>query len=241
MADIYDELRQRALKLLRDQDLLAGRVRIQARGLSAQEAIGNPEADDFPLQKGKERLMQADFCNASGQAFTDRYGDYEGALDDVFGMGLDNNYRRALFVSSLNAVLRHLKQVDKTVHCRDEEPTLCATDLCTYLQKRYGKVKIAQVGFQPRMIEALAPVFALRVMDLDQDNIGATRFNTLIEGLEATDEVIRWADLLLVTGTTIVNGTIEQFLGEKPVLFYGTTIAGPAHLMGWERFCACAR
>jgi len=253
MADVYAELKQRALKLFKDQNLLAGRVRIQARGLSVKEAIGNPEADDFPLQKGKERLMQADFCNASGQAFTDRYGDFEGTLDEVLGMGLDNNYRRALFVASLNAVLRHLKQaslnavlrhlkqVEKTVHCRDEEPALCAAELCRYLKNRYGRVKIAQVGFQPRMVEALAPAFALRLMDLDPDNIGTMRFNTLIEGPEATDEVIRWADLLLVTGTTIVNGTIEQFLGEKPVLFYGTTIAGPAHLMGWERFCACGR
>ena len=156
-------------------------------------------------------------------------------------MSLDNNYRRALFVATVNAVLRYLKQVEKTVHCRDEEPTRCSTDLSIYLENRYGGVKIAQVGFQPRMVESLAPAFALRVMDLDQDDIDATRFNTLIEGPEATDEMIRWADLLLVTGTTIVNGTIEQFLGEKPVLFYGTTIAGPAHLMGWERFCACAR
>ena len=91
------------------------------------------------------------------------------------------------------------------------------------------------------MVEALAPVFSLRVMDLEPDNIGVTRFNILIEGPEATDDIIRCADLMLVTGTTIVNGTIEQSLGEKPVLFYGTTIAGPAHLMGWERFCACGR
>jgi len=34
---------------------------------------------------------------------------------------------------------------------------------------------------------------------------------------------------------------IEQFLGEKPVLFYGTTIIGPAHLMGWDHFCVCGR
>jgi len=241
MADIYAELKQRALKLFKNQNLLSEHIWIQARGLSAQEAIGNPEADDFPLQKGKERLMQADFCNALGQAFTDRYGDFEGTLDEVLEMDLNNNYRRALFVATLNAVLRHMKQVEKTVHCRDEEPTRCATDLSRYLENRYDRVKIAQVGFQPRMIEALAPAFALRVMDLDPDNIGVRRFNTLIEGPEATDEIIRWADLLLVTGTTIVNGTIEQFLGEKPVLFYGTTIAGPAYLMGWDRFCACAR
>ena len=91
------------------------------------------------------------------------------------------------------------------------------------------------------MVESLDLVFPFRVIDLDPDNIGAMRFNTLIEGPEATDEIIRWADFLLVTGTTIVNGTIEQFLGEKPVLFYGTTIAGPAQLMGWDRFCACGR
>ncbi|MBW1782422.1 MAG: hypothetical protein JRL30_16980 [Deltaproteobacteria bacterium] len=241
MTDIYKELKQRMLKMIEGQDLLDGRVRIQARGLTVEEAIGNPEADDFPLQKGKERLMQADFYNAAGQAFTDRYGDFEGTLDDVLEMGLNNNYRRALFVSALNAVLRYVNPLQKTIHCRDEEPTRCARELCTHVKRRYGDVKIAQVGFQPRMVEALAPAFSCRVMDLDPDNIGATRFNTLIEGPEATNEIIHWADLLLVTGTTLVNATIEPFLGKKPILFYGTTIAGPAHLMGWDRFCACSR
>ena len=47
-----------------------------------------------------------------------------------------------------------------------------------------------------------------------------------------------WCDLLLVTGTTLVNGTLPIFLGAKPIVFYGTTIAGAAYLMGWERFCA---
>ncbi|MBU4427462.1 MAG: hypothetical protein KKB35_12100, partial [Proteobacteria bacterium] len=61
MADIYAELKQRALKLFKDQDLLSERVWIRARPLSIEEAIGNPEADDFPLQKGKEKLMQAEF------------------------------------------------------------------------------------------------------------------------------------------------------------------------------------
>ena len=63
------------------------------------------------------------------------------------------------------------------------------------------------------------------------------KFYTIIEGPEKTDEAIEWADLLLVTGTTITNGTIEKFLGKKPVLFYGITISGAAYLMNWERFC----
>jgi uncharacterized protein (DUF4213/DUF364 family) len=91
------------------------------------------------------------------------------------------------------------------------------------------------------MVEALAPQFPLRVLDLDPDNIGSRKFNTLIEGPETQEEVLQWTDLLLVTGSTLVNGTIDQFLGSKPVIFYGTTIAGATHLMGWNRFCLRGR
>jgi hypothetical protein len=78
----------------------------------------------------------------------------------------------------------------------------------------------------------------LRFLDLDSDNIGVKKFWVTIEGPEHTDETVDWADLLAVTGTTLVNGTIGSFLKEKPLLFYGTTIAGAAHVMEWERFCA---
>jgi hypothetical protein len=67
MADLYNELKRRAIQLLNKKDLLAERVRIRARPLSVEEAIGNPEADDFPLQKGNEKLMQAEFMNAVGK------------------------------------------------------------------------------------------------------------------------------------------------------------------------------
>jgi hypothetical protein len=211
---------------------------VRARVLTTEEAIGNPEADDFLLQKGKEKLMQAEFLGAKGQAFTDRYGDFEGVLEDVLKMNLENNFRRAVFVSTANAVLRHLGRIEKTVHCRDKEPTECAEELAAHIQKKYGNVKIALIGFQPRMAESLASHFPLRVLDLDEDNIGAEKFGVTIEGPEQTDDAVYWADLLAVTGTALVNGTIGSFLKGKPLLFYGTTIAGAAHLMKWERFCA---
>lgn len=238
MTDMYEELKKRALKLWADKNLLAERVVIRARALTTEEAIGNPEADDFPLQNGRERLMQAEFAGALGQAFTDHYGDFEGTLEEVVQMPLENNFRRAVFVATLNAVLRYMKQTDRTVHCRDQEPAQCAAELVRHLKTRYGKIRITQVGFQPRMVEFLAPEFPLRVLDMDQDNIDTQRFKVTIEGPENMEDAIQWADVLLVTGTTVVNGTIERFLGTKPVLFYGTTIAGAAHLMGWERFCA---
>jgi hypothetical protein len=88
------------------------------------------------------------------------------------------------------------------------------------------------------MVECLATNFPLRVLDLDPDNIGTQKFQVNIEGPENTEDAIDWADLLLVTGTTLVNGTIGKFLGKKPTVFYGTTVAGAAHLMKWDRFCA---
>ena len=237
MADLYDELRRQAYKLWKGRNFLDKRVRVLARTLSTEEAIGDPEGDDFPLQAGKERLMQAEFGNASGQAFTDHYGDFEGTLEEILRMGLENNFRRAIFIATLNAVLRYMNHIGSTVHCRDQGPARCAEELVQYLKTRYGRVKITQIGFQPRIVESLAPHFPLRVIDLDSDNIGTRKFEIGIEGPEATEMAIRWTDLLLVTGTTIVNGSIGQFLDIKPVLFYGTTIAGAAHLMGWERFC----
>ena len=78
----------------------------------------------------------------------------------------------------------------------------------------------------------------MRVLDLDPENIGNRKFQIIIEGQDKTEDAIEWADLLLVTGTTLVNNTIGYFLEKKPLIFYGTTIAGAAHLMNWDRFCA---
>jgi len=195
----------------------------------------------FPCKRARRNSCRPEFMNAVGQAYTDQYGDFEGTLEEVFQTALENNYRRAVFMATLNAVLRYLHRIDRTVHCHDQEPNQCAGELVRYLKKQYGRVKIAQVGFQPRMVEYLAPEFPLRVLDMDPDNIGRQKFRVTIEGPENTEDAIRWADFLLVTGTTLVNSTIERFVGSKPVLFHGTTIAGAAQFMGWEQFCACAR
>ena len=83
-----------------ENDLLDETVVIRAKPLTPEEAIGNPESEDFPILKGVERLMQAEFAGSFGQAFTDMYGDFEGTLQDVLAMELTNNYRRAIFVAT---------------------------------------------------------------------------------------------------------------------------------------------
>jgi len=237
MPAVYDELKNKALQLCRDRNLLSEKIVVRARTLTPEEAIGNPERDDFPLKKGKERLMQAEFRGDLGQAFTDRFGDFEGTLDEIFSMPLKNNYRRALFVAALNAVLKHLGLIGGTVHCRDEGPAECAAQIASFIKDRVGLGKITQIGFQPAIAEALARAFPFRLLDLDPDNIGRKKFGIVVEGPEATGNAVAWADLLLITGTTLTNDTIGQFFTGKPLIFYGTTIAAAAYLMGWERFC----
>lgn len=217
------------------------RVSIKARPLSSEEAIGNPEDKDYPLLRGKERMIQAEFKGFLGQAFTDMYGNYEGSLSEIISMEMTNNFRRAILISTLNAVMRCFSNIKGTLHCKDQDPPRCSQELSNYIYDRFGKIKIAMVGFQPRMVEALSRQFELKVTDLDVDNIGKEKFSIKIEGPDKTSENLKWADLALVTGTTFINNTYSEILGKKPIIFYGVTVAGLAALTDYERFCPYGR
>ncbi len=235
---MFKVLREDLARIAQQNNLGPKAIVIRAFPLSPEEAIGNPEERDYPLVKGKERLMQAEFQGAKGQAFTDMYGDFSGTLTEVLEMDLKNNFRRAVFVSALNAVMRYLGLVSGTVHCKNEEPPKCAQELVKYLREKHGGRRIALVGFQPRMAEALSQQFDLRVTDLDGENIGQEKYGVRIWGPEKTTEHLEWCDLALVTGTTAANGTLARFLhGPKPAIFYGVTVSGAARLLHLERFC----
>ncbi len=238
---MYELIRSRFREMAEEHGILDEEIEIRAMTLTPQEAIGNPEDRDYPLIRGRERLMQAEFKGELGQAFTDMFGNYEGSIVDVLEMKLENNFRRAVFVSSLNAVMRSLETVEKTVHCRDEEPRECALALAGHVRESYGDPKIAFVGFQPRMIEALSPAFELRVTDMDEENIGKTKFGCLVHGPDKAQEFLDWCDLALVTGTTAVNDTLRRFCESANAVFYGVTISGMARLMGLNHFCHCGR
>ncbi|MDD4588563.1 MAG: hypothetical protein PHC60_09275, partial [Heliobacteriaceae bacterium] len=52
----------------RHPELLNQGVRVVTRGLPAQEAIGKPARQDYPLLTGKEVLVQAEIGPDKGQA-----------------------------------------------------------------------------------------------------------------------------------------------------------------------------
>ena len=238
--NIYEKIRNYMRELCNKQDLSEKNIKITGTILSVHEAIGSPARKDFPLQKGKEKLVQAEIDGFLGQAFTDMPKDFSGKLEEVIALPLDNNYRRAIFFSTLNSLMAKLGLIDHTIHCRDEGPTKCAAKLAAKISEQYGNPHIALFGLQPAIADALSQRFKTRIFDLDPDNIGKEKFMTTIENGDCDlSEVEEWTDLFLVTGSTIINGTLIPFLRlKKPVIYYGTSIAGAAKILGLERFCA---
>jgi len=238
--DFYNNIKERFFNLIKEKHLMSQEVQVvSARPLTPQEVIGRPERDDFPLLKGKEVMIQADFKGSLGQSFTDMPGNYSGTLKEILEISLDNNFKRAVFVATLNAVLRYLNYISKTVHCRDKEPGECASHLVDYIKERFGNPSIAFIGMQPAMVEALATHFNIRVTDLDPNNVEQRKWGVLIEDVAHTKEILSWADLIVATGTTVVNNTLPSLLIKKPIIFYGVTISGIAYLNGYEQYCFC--
>jgi hypothetical protein len=164
--------------------------------------------------------------------------DFEGTLAEVLQLPLNTNFHRAVFVATLNAILDNLHQVEATVHCKDKEPALCAQELPTYIEKQYGKPKIAFIGFQPALIQALHDAsFDLCVTDLTPDNIGQIRCGVRIDNAVLNTKNARWADIILFTGSVLVNDTYHELQQGKPLIYYGVTAAGLAKLFHLPRIC----
>lgn len=242
MSKVFNATKDKMMKRLGQEGLLGKLILIKARVLSAQEAIGNPEEYDFPLLKGKEKIVEANFQGHLGHAFTDMYGGFRGSLEEVFKVEPSNNYRRALQIAAINALAKYWGLVDNTVHCKDEQPKKCALKSREFIEKNYPQVrKIAFIGYQPAFVDIFSKRYAMKVLDLDQDNIGREKFGQIIlDGSNEIEGAVSWSDLVLATGSTLVNDTIDDILvlaGQRKVIFYGVTLSGTAALLGLNRIC----
>ena len=229
-------------KILTENNLYSEQISIRMNSLKPEEAIGYPKRDDYPLLQGKEVLVQADFKGSKGQAFTDEPFDFSGSIKEITELKLDTNRERALFVSSLNTVLRNLTLIDGTIHCKDNEPEECASKLANHLYEKFGKVKITLVGMQPGFAEALINKFSskyIEILDLNPKNFGKD-FNgiTIKDSSYFSKQILPNSELTLATGSSVVNNTIDEIIKySKNVIFYGTTIAGVAKLLNLQRLC----
>ena len=83
--------------------------------------------------------------------------------------------------------------------------------------------------------------------DLNPDNIGKERAGVLVwDGAADLARLVEWYDVGLATGSSIVNGTIDDIVDRfqaacKRLVFFGNTISGAAALLGLRRMCPFGR
>jgi uncharacterized protein (DUF4213/DUF364 family) len=247
---ILQKTRIRIREIAEKERLLRVSVSVFARPLTPEEAIGNPGRRDFPIIIGKERVIEATLLGSKGHAYTDSPQEFLGTLEDVLNLELTTNQNRAIYVATLNALLGNLKMADKTVHCKDEEPEECALEIADSVLKKYGRTDIGLIGLNPAIAERLVDTFGpthVRITDLCRDNIGRRRFEVEIwDGNERTEDLIDASEVVIFTGTTLVNNTFSRIFNRiqtqgKNYLVYGVTAAGVSRLLGIDRICPRGR
>ena len=242
--EFFALLKTRFRDVLDQYELTSEEIRIVSKALSPEQAIGITQRRDYPILAGKEIMLEAEYKGGKGQAFTDAPAVFNGSLAEILDLDLEKDlHSRGLFIAAMNAVMKTLGLAEKTVHCKNQEPEDCAVQAAAFIKEDYGSPKIALVGYQPALLERLSQDFSLRVLDLNPENVGQMRHGIKIEhGMDDFEDVVKnWAELVLCTGSTLCNGTIVNFLDlDKEVLFFGTTLAGAAKLMGCKRMCFCA-
>ncbi len=243
---LLEETKDRFKEIILANRITDEPVQVRANPLTPREAIGIPKREDFPILIGRERMLEAVFKDAKGHAFTDAPDDFEGTLSNVLDLPLDSNRNRAILIATMNAVLRSLNKVEGTVHCKDEDPEKCAHEIADHVLKHYGKVHVGLIGLNPAIAESLAETFGsekVLISDLNPDNVGKMKFGVnILDGQSETSRLITQSDVLIVTGTTLGNETIDSILTEiqsqrKKYLLYGVTCASVCKLLDLPRIC----
>jgi hypothetical protein len=243
---VLEELKEKFQAITAEKSLGDEIIRVKIGTLSAEQAIGNPARQDYPLLEGKEVMIEAEFQGSFGQAFTDRPHDFDGSLNDILNLSLDTSENRAIFIAALNAVTAHLGMAAGTRHCHDEEPEKCAEEMAEYLLTGFGGIKVGLAGLQPAILDNLVKTFGadnVKCTDLNPNNVGSLKYGAEIwNGRTETEKLIEWSDLFLVTSSTIVNDTFDDIREGvisrgKPLIIFGVTGAGAAALLDVARLC----
>jgi hypothetical protein len=247
---ILEQTRLRFRQIVEEKGLLGSRIRVTARILTPEEAIGSPQRRDYPIIIGREKMIEAQFLGARGHAFTDMPTDFEGPLSEVLSLPMETNSQRAIYLATLNAVLRYLGIADGTVHCKDEDPERCALHVAEYIQGRWGNIRLGLLGLNPAMAERMVKTFGREnvvITDRDRGNIGKKKYGVEVwDGFSRTEELVRQSDVILMTGTTLGNQSFDDIYElikrhQKPYLCYGVTVAGISALMDVPRVCPFSR
>jgi uncharacterized protein (DUF4213/DUF364 family) len=247
---VLENSKNQLVEIVTKNRLLDAQVSVLVKTLTPEEAIGVPGRRDFPIILGKERVVEAEVLGAKAHAFTDSPGEFVGHLKEVLTLPLTSNRERSIYVATLNAILKYLNLIENTIHCKDEDPERCGKEIASQILETWGKVKVGFIGLNPAVAENLIETFGaenVRISDLNKQNVNSSKYGVKVwDGNEMTGELIKQSDVILITGTTLVNGTFDHIMhcvqnNRKDYLIYGVTGAGICRLMGLNRICPHSR
>jgi len=244
-----ERFRSKVRQIVKERGLVGAEVSVTVKPLTPEEAIGDPRRRDYPILEGRERVIEAAVLGARGQAFTDSPACFEGKLGEVLDLMLETSGKRAVFIAAANAALAHLGMARGTAHCKDEEPEECASEMAESARE-LGVKSVGLIGLNPAIAEALTKGFGaenVKITDLNPQNIGKNRFGVPVwDGKAQIPQLIISSDMVVITGTTLVNGTYDGIMqlvqesGKKHAI-YGVTAAGFCELMNIARWCFRAK
>lgn len=219
----------------------------ELKGLHVEIKVLQPETQEGrydPITSGDEVLIQAEMDGAVGQVYTFHPRTFSGTVDAMANLPEVSPYYYPMVVAVLNAAVRKVGEIEKTIECSGDEPLQCARHVCQSIKERHGVCRIGMIGLQPYLLQEAVAVFGienLAVTDLNPNNIGSFQHGVEIwDGDKDNPPLVDFADVLLIAGKALVNGKAEPVFeqaGDKPYYLFGTTAAGLAGINSLPWMC----
>lgn len=207
---------------------------------SEPEQTLRPEKDPASTVARPEYCVTAELCGTKGEAYTETPEAFQGTLEEALAIAPSDKGISAVTVASLNAAMSVLSLAPCTFPADPEYPFAYADALCRYVTERYGRSNLVLVGYDGYIVKRfMEEELDFWTLDRDPDHVAQDRFDhVVVNGAKRNREsAFVWGKLLIVTGSTLCNGTIIPYLNSgKELLFYGITCAGAARLLSLPWF-----
>ena len=232
--EIYDKILKNFRALPGVTDLLDEIVEIH--GSRQPEKTLMPEGD-VPSQVNRpEYCTYAKFKGVKGEAYSETPADFYGTLGELLEYPLAGKGIDARVLAAINAVMKHLGLLENATWSDEPEARRqYANQIYDEVTEKYGKSNIILVGYDGYILQRfMEEPLDFWTMDRNPDNVTKDRFDHVIvnSGKPNRDACIEWGKILIVTGSTLCNGTIIPYLEcGKDVKFYGITFAGASKLL----------
>ena len=236
--ELYKQILDGFYKLDGAEALLQEPVSVTAS--KEPELTLRPEGEPVSSVARPEFCVTATFQGVKGEAYTEEPSDFSGTLQQALEIPPTGKGISAVTIAALNAAMSYLKKAPGTFPEGEEARAQYADALCRYVLEHHGRENIILVGYDGYLVKRLMDEgLIFWTMDRDPDNITQDRFHHVVvnNAKKNRESSFVWGKYFIVTGSTLCNGTIPDYLNSgKELLFYGITCAGAATLLGLPWF-----